>query len=183
MPEETIVRFCSPTLAGIKTASLFSHAYESPVCLLQELRALNRLLARKGLCALPLRYAGGKALIYLFRRSRLQCDLSDPAARALLEERGYSCESPEKCIAQLIGRLKEYEEFPHEIGLFLGYPLEDVRGFIENSGCNCKCVGCWKVYSDEKACQKLFEQYRLCTEIYLRNLSEGKSIDQLTVAV
>ena len=24
-----------------------------------------------------------------------------------------------------------YETFPHEIGLFLGYPEEDVQGFIE----------------------------------------------------
>ena len=28
--------------------------------------------------------------------------------------------------------LRLSEEFPHEIGLFLDYPLEDVKGFIEN---------------------------------------------------
>ena len=39
-----------------------------------------------------------------------------------------------RCIVKLIGRLQENEGFPHEIGLFLGYPPEDVLGFIENKG-------------------------------------------------
>ena len=39
-------------------------------------------------------------------------------------------------------------KFPHEIGIFLGYPLADVAGFIRNKGRNCKCIGTWKVYGD-----------------------------------
>ena len=51
-------------------------------------------------------------------------------------------------------RLGQAAEFPHEIGLFLGYPPEDVQGFLENR--LCKCVGCWKVYGDEQAAQNGF---------------------------
>ena len=65
MSEELVVRQCAPTLAGIKTGSLFSCPCDSPEELRQEVRRINRLLAGKGLCLLPLRFDGGRALLYL----------------------------------------------------------------------------------------------------------------------
>ena len=100
-----------------------------------------------------------------------------------IEERGYETDRPERCISELIRRLLEKEEFPHEIGLFLGYPPEDVRGFMENGTADCKCVGCWIVCGDSEAAQKLFTQYKKCTDIYCTLFSEGKSIEWLTVAI
>lgn len=38
----------------------------------------------------------------------------------------------ERCVAELIRRVRHEEDFPHEIGLFLGYPSEDVSGFIKH---------------------------------------------------
>lgn len=51
----------------------------------------------------------------------------------------------ERCVAELIRRVRHEEDFPHEIGLFLGYPSEDVSGFIKHGAKNSKCVGTWKV--------------------------------------
>lgn len=53
-------------------------------------------------------------------------------------------------------RLHMCEKFPHEIGLFLDYPLVDVIGFIRNTGKNCKCSGCWKAYGNAKEAEKTF---------------------------
>lgn len=50
-------------------------------------------------------------------------------------------------------------EFPHEIGLFLGYPVWDVEGFIKNRGLNYKLCGYWKVYEDLPGAISKFEQY------------------------
>ena len=47
-------------------------------------------------------------------------------------------------LRQLSRRLCCEADFPHEIGVFLGYPLTDVVGFIENQGRNFTCCGCWK---------------------------------------
>ena len=69
------------------------------------------------------------------------------------------------------------------IGLFLGYPPEDVCGFIENKADACKCVGCWKVYGDEDAAKKLFAKYKKCTDVYCTLFANGRSIERLTVAV
>ena len=76
----------------------------------------------------------------------------------------------------------ESGEFPHEVGLFLSYPPEDVLGFILNKACNHKCVGCWKVYSDEQAAKCIFRRYKKCSKIYSQQWEQGKSIEQLTVA-
>ncbi len=78
-------------------------------------------------------------------------------------------------------RLKECEEFPHEIGLFLGYPPEDVQGFIENRADGCKYAGCWKVYGDADAARKIFAKYKKCTDIYCMQFARGMSIERLTV--
>ena len=75
MSEDLIVRHCSPTLAGLKTANLFAAEYTSEEALRNDLRALNRVLVPKGLRALPLRRENGRALIYLYRPKRLAQDL------------------------------------------------------------------------------------------------------------
>jgi len=132
---------------------------------------------------LPLRVREGRALVYGYRPSRLHADLSDENACRLLRDFGYPTGCPALCLAQLIRRLRESPEFPHEIGLFLGYPPEDVAGFIENQARAYKCAGCWKVYGDEERARRLFAAYQRCTDIYYRHWSDGMSVEQLTVAV
>ena len=162
MSEEMLVKHCSPTLAGMKTGSMFVCRYDSVNEMRNSVRQWNRTLASKGLRVLPLRF--------------------NETACHILRERGYITETPERCIVRLIKRMAEYEVFPHEIGLFLGYPPEDVCGFIENKACNCKCCGCWKVYSDAETAQKTFAKYKKCTEVYCSQYANGKSIERLTVA-
>lgn len=178
-----IVRHCSPTLAGIKTGNMFNCAYSTYSELRSDICGLNRRLVPKGLRILPLRLEKNSALIYVYRPSRLKHDLQQSEACSLLKAQGYSCGEADSCILRLIDRLNDGNDFPHEIGLFLGYPPEDVRGFIENNAKNCKCVGCWKVYGDEKKAKLLFERYKKCTENYIRQLKNGNTIDRLTVVV
>lgn len=53
--EETVVRQCAPTLAGIKTGSLFPCPYQSRQQLLADIQRMNRVLVPRGLCLLPMR--------------------------------------------------------------------------------------------------------------------------------
>ena len=53
---------------------------------------------------------------------------------------------------------------------------------MENKACNCKCVGCWKVYGDEEAAKKKFAQYKKCTQVYSDRWAKGTDIERLTVA-
>ena len=183
MSEQQLIEYGSPTLAGLKTGSLFSCLCVDIQRLYQEIRELNCRLKHKGLIILPLKIWNNHALIYLYRPSRLKTDLLSLEAAALLSEYGYCPEHCEKCILKLMERLHEQNTFPHEIGLFLGYPPEDVRGFITNHGKGCKLVGNWEVYGDETAAQKLFERYRKCTRIYKEVYSAGFSLEKLTISV
>lgn len=182
MSEDHLVRYCAPTLAGIKTGSLFGCPCTSADTLRKTVRDLNKRLVPKGLRVLPLRFSNQKALMYVYRPSGLRQDLSHETASRLLKEKGYCTGSCENCIAQLARKLHECEEFPHEIGLFLGYPPEDVAGFMENNACGCKCVGCWKVYGDVDAAKKKFEQYHKCSRIYQKCWENGSSLERLAVA-
>lgn len=182
MSEGVIIRNCSPTLAGIKPGSMFTCSYETIRELQEDMRQINKILTPKGIRAVLLRHEKGRALIYIFRPKELAKVLEDQTAVELLQRRGYRDIRLEPCICQLMGRIQENEEFPHEVGLFLGYPPEDVCAFIENKGCNPKCVGCWKVYGDAEAARKTFDMYRKCTAIYCSQWEKGQSMEQLAVA-
>ena len=181
MSEETFIRHCSPTLAGIKTGNLFRCSYRTQEEMRSDVRHWNTVLSPKGLRVIPLRFGEDSALIYVYRPARLQKDLENGDACALLRERGYCTENPSRCVACLIERLKESQEFPHEIGLFLSYPPEDVTGFLEHREADCKCTGFWKVYGDAEAAQKTFARYKKCIDAYYRAWKNGRTLDRLTV--
>ena len=65
MSEEYLIRNCAPTLAGIKTGSLFTCPYSSKAEVISAMRGLNQKLSSKGLRVLPLRFSENRALIYL----------------------------------------------------------------------------------------------------------------------
>ena len=90
-------------------------------------------------------------------------------------------EDPERCVDCLAGRLRTQKEFPHEVGLFLGYPPEDVDGFIRFGAKGAKCVGTWKVYGDEAAAKRRFALYKKCTEVYGKSYRQFGSFDRLVV--
>lgn len=180
MLDKDIVRFCAPTLAGLKTGSVFSVGYESAEGLRSQLRDVNRRLRPKGLRALPLRMNGKRALIYVFRPGKLAGDLAGGEAGEILERCGYCSGNCAECIARLGKRLRESGDFPHEIGLFLGYPAEDVRGFMENEPP--KFSGEWKVYGDVDAARETFARHKKCTRLYCQQCERGKAMEHLAVA-
>lgn len=182
MSEEQVVRHCAPTLAGLKTGSMFGAWYPNARALREDLRRWNQRLAGKGVCFLPLRYENSRALIYVYRPSRLRGDLGHRAAAELLGRCGYAPGSPAWCLCQLRCRMAQSEGFPHEVGLFLGYPPEDVRGFMECRAKGFRCVGCWKVYGDAEKAQKLFASYKKCTAVYTARHAKGTPVERLTVA-
>lgn len=182
MIENLVTRFCSPTLAGLKTGSLFTVRGRKKEELTDDLRKLNRVLTRKGLRALLFTAKCGNNLVYIYRPKLLKRDLSCSEAENILKNKGYcALDSTEKCIVQLAKRISNDNDFPHEIGLFLGYPPTDVKCFMENSREGVKCSGCWKAYGNKEEAEKTFALYRKCTNIYCRKIREGVRLEKLIV--
>ncbi len=182
MLEQYLVEHCSPTLAGLKTANLFSVRFTDEEELNLHMKQCEKSFQDKGVSLILLRKKAGTALIYVCRREKLQKDLQKNGVKEFLKKYGYENTDVEEAIACLKTRLNLEEKFPHEIGLFLGYPLGDVIGFIENAGKNSKCAGCWKVYCNECETMKLFEKFKKCTRIYTKLWRQGTSVEKLTVA-
>ena len=180
MSDELILRQASPTLAGLKTGSLFTVPYRTAEELERDVAEMNRRLAPKGV-QLRLMRVRRRALLYLYRPGYLCRDFSRADVSELLREYGYAVEDPERCLELLGSRIRSGGDFPHEIGLFLGYPAEDVRGFIEGRKEDCKAVGAWKVYGDVDAAKRRFAQFEKCTAAYCALLRRGSSIERLTV--
>ena len=108
--------------------------------------------------------------------------LSDSKVRDFLNIYGYDkAISSGKVIKNLSIRVKK-DNFPHEIGVFLGYPLEDVKLFIINKGKNYKISGIWKVYTDEAESMKVFEMYKKCTSSLCESFLKGVNIQSLCAA-
>ena len=182
--EKYIIENCAPTLASLKTANLFSYVCLSPLELKAYITCWNQLMEGKGISMCMLRYREHTALIYVYREVFLRKDLDKPGVREFLYGLGYENKGIGYMLGKLKERLAEGLNFPHEIGLFLGYPLGDVIGFVENSGKSYIYAGCWKVYCDAAKAVHTFQKFKKCTEVYVRLWSQGrKSVWQLTVAV
>jgi len=182
MLELKIIENCAPTLAAIKTGSLFSYRFSSLETLNREIENVNEKLNAKGVYVERVKIKKEFCLIYVYRYSKLSRDLTNHRVQKLLKDYGYQDICTEGAIKELKKRLRASLCFPHEIGVFLGYPIEDVIGFIENSGKDCKCCGFWKVYCNEAQAQRTFEKYRKCSRIYNEVFAVKRDIIKITVA-
>ena len=64
---------------------------------------------------------------------------------------------------------------PHELGLFLGIPFEDVKDFMECTTKKCLLCGYWKVYNNSEVAQIIFNQYDRIKDYTIKNMLEGNS--------
>ncbi len=183
MSDDLVVRYASPTLAGLKTANMFTCPCSSRKALLGDVAEVNKALVPKGLRLIPLKFNKGRVLLYLYRPKFLERDLKNEEAIQILKEAGYRDGNIPNCLKQIIQKLNNSEEFPHEIGLFLGYPAEDVRGFMSHKNEGCKCIGTWRVYGNEEEAKRKFASYRKCTSVYCRYWEGGATIGGLAVSV
>ena len=172
MFEKLLISHCAPTLAGIKTGNLFSYHHPSGENIVSLLAIWNEKLNTRGIYLTSLKNKDSCTLIYIYRKKELLNLLEKEEIQSFLEKQDYPLFSFDSVLDHLRKRLLMSKDFPHEIGVFLGYPLEDVIGFIENRGKNYICTGCWKVYHNPSNAQRLFHCFKNCRKqfTYLYNL-------------
>ncbi|MDR2743409.1 MAG: DUF3793 family protein [Treponema sp.] len=155
--KQVIINHCGPVLMGYKPAALFMLRSENAYgCLSGLLPASLELMV--------LRKSEGGLLVLFFEKEKLEETLLNKNIRTVLAGIGYPMDTS---VFGFLGYLKkqfEYEHFPHEVGLFLGYPADDVLGFVKHKGRNYKLCGYWKVYGDVERAKASFRQYDKCRE-------------------
>lgn len=167
--ERTLAVHSAPTLLGIKCANLISVAMDTGDVYGYRQEFENR----SGLQMRVLCRCRERMLLYVYHETLLAMQLNQSEITVFLEQFGYTNHmTVSEMLSHLAGRM-QCGDFPHEIGVFLGYPLADVKGFIENHGKNCLLCGCWKVYSNPESAKQTFANYDRCREILCDKLQQG----------
>jgi hypothetical protein len=154
-----LITHCGPVLFGGKPSALFIVGAEKYSLLLDLVVQIDT-----GVSLLILKKIQKGFLVLLYRSDALFSAITEPDTQKTLAPLGYNPLAPQSSLSVLKSRLCECKEFPHEIGFFLGYPPEDVMGFIRQKGKNYKCRGLWKVYGDVGKAVTLFNHYEICRE-------------------
>ncbi|MGI6156936.1 MAG: DUF3793 family protein [Saccharofermentanales bacterium] len=178
----TIVIHGAATLAGLKVGSLFCYRGFVGPLLSHHLESTRRLLAERGVLLHVFRRCERGCQIYIYRPSMLRTLLDDDDVRAFLTSYGYDVDQPTDALVRRLAERFRSDRFPHELGIFLGYPLHDVEGFIRHRGKNYLCAGCWKVYAERERAEAMFQKIKSCRETLLDRYQSGAPLRQLIAA-
>ena len=115
--------------------------------------------------------------VLFFDRKVMSKTLQQETIAVFLRELGYSeNDNIDKTLAQLKTRFSE-NDFPHEIGIFLGYPLKDVKGYMDRKEIAVNLEkALWRVFGDPTESFRLMNQYRSAEKAAQLILSAGNSI-------
>lgn len=171
--ETQIALQCAPLISGLKMSNLLIVSAED--------EAFVRIILRKsGISFYRLLKSGGKVTFLLFRRELLEDYLRQTEVRAVFAAEGYQDYLLGNVFRTFQERYGRYMNggghFPHEMGLLLGYPVEDVLGFMKNGGKNFLYSGYWKVYANVQEKIRLFQKFEMAKETVIQLLSYGVGI-------
>ncbi len=167
---------CAPVFAGIKVSNLLCIAKE------QE-EELNQILKDTALFQYKLFCNGTKCTYLIYEKDALMAYICSEPVLEFLKDEGYTDVRLEAILEMFQERYIKYmqhrRDFPHELGLLLGYPVEDVRGFIENEGQNFLYSGYWKVYDCKEERIALFEQFDIVTRQVVEMMQRGMDMCEI----
>lgn len=174
---EQIAVQCAPLLTGLKPSNLLiipTGMEENLKTSLKETRVAMYCLAEYD----------GKQVYLLYKVSELMVYLTEPQVQDLLWELGYTGGELFSLLQMISKKYTAHKqggaEFPHELGLLLGYPAVDVKGFMEHSGKNFLYSGYWKVYGNVRETVSLFRKFGRAKELVMHLVSMGYSIADIT---
>lgn len=109
--------------------------------------------------------------ILIYKEETLYKVLKEKDNEVYLKEIGYDTSSVSHMLGELIRRYRK-GEVPHEIGLFLGIDLDNIKSYIAYSGMDYIVGGYWKVYSHIEESKQCFIQYDEAKEAMLTTILE-----------
>lgn len=169
---------CAPVLSGVKMSNLLiiSNQNES---------YLHELIKDTDLIYFKVLQTENKTTYLLFWREMLQTYLLQKEVIGILYELGYHNMHLGYILRKYAQRYMSWSrgnsEFPHEMGLLLGYPIDDVEGFIQHQGKNYLYSGYWKVYGRVEEKKRLFSTYEMATTKIMQMMYQGMSVKEVII--
>ena len=121
----------------------------------------------------------------IYDRQPLIQYLQYKTVRGMLRQMGYQTSDLAGILQEFARRCRCYmntkQQFPHEMGLILGYPPEDVSGFILHKGKDYLYSGYWKVYGNVDYAVEVFQRYEKAKELVLTWVIRGGTIRDILI--
>ena len=171
--EYTFIYQCAPVIAGLKISNLL-------IVNRNQIKNALMLIKEFGLSAYLLYSTPDKVSILVFNMKKTEEYLMSEENISFINSLGYKEVSMNTVLREISvkysGYMRQTSSFPDELGIVLGYPTEDVVGYIENKGKDFLLNGYWKVYSDPDKKESLFRSFDEATEDMIRKLISEKDI-------
>lgn len=165
---------------GVKPGELLRvrHCYETnnaeglKICLYR-----SDIYGILGLDYVELKVEEGSSLVLFYNAQALKATLAERRNRRWLERRGYPKDSALDGMIAELRRRAQGTELPHEVGIFIGYPLKDVAGFMAKIPATPLHNGPWRVYGDARESLAKMRLYRSVEEAARAVLDDSRGID------
>ena len=176
--ERILAYHCAPAIFGLKSSNLVNISLDDYPSVLEDLEQLNKISSRVRFTVL--KRTGNNILLLVYKEEELKAHLFNPNNQKFLLSYGYpNCLESCKYIDYLKKRVNQ-KDFPHEIGVFLGYDLNDIKDYISGNK-ECLYVGYWKVYSKADKKIEQFNKFTRCRHAAINMLEHGYNFEKVII--
>lgn len=172
----------APTVLRVKPSSLICFKNSSK-CQLKDIWFNNREEVERSvpLSTFELKTCDRGVNVLFYDSQWLWNVLRRKKAKSYLESFGYDYSTLNEALEQLRSRYQS--GCPDEIGVFLGYPLEDVMAFSSKDKGDSLMTGYWKVYNNLHKAKKVFAIYDRARETITTRLLRGVGPKDILAAI
>jgi hypothetical protein len=175
--DKMMIHYCAPTLCGIKSGNMFF--IKNDVFSENNFNQWKETFSTYGILTFAIQLSNFTTGILTCNVCWVRKILDDAMVNAYLHGKGYNSTSVFDFVEIFSNRIKTQKGFPHEIGVILGYPIDDVIEFEKHQGRNCKYCGYWKTYTDIEKAKDCKCRYKNCSCLCEKWYKEGYSIIQI----
>lgn len=179
MLEKLIAQHCAPALFGIKPSNIVACQKADVKNIHEKIDDLNKSLNHNDIFIDILCECDRRVLIMVYKKSVLKSHLSNYSNRVFLNKYGYSTDADIKQCLDILKTRLSCNSFPHEIGVFLGYPLYDIQSFINHRDEGCLLIGEWRVYHNVEKAQKTFKKFKACNKFLKEKVMSGEKLAEI----
>lgn len=154
-----IVELIGPVILGIKPAEILSFPYDDMNFEDKMLQIENFFTECKKIDLVKFTYKTKSVKVIFYNSKSLEKTLKDKRNSKILKSMGYpKVYNLKQYLDHLVSKMSE-GSIPHEIGIFLGYPLKDVLGFLGHPSLKLTKVNGWRVYGDPRISDEKFKEF------------------------
>jgi Protein of unknown function (DUF3793) len=149
----------APTLKGLKAASTVTFCSYDRNMNNNWITYKNEILDKLNIKAFELKETKQYTSVLFYQEDLLNQKLKDLETMNFLNQFGYNINFQLDENLKILKNRYNLYNCPHELGIFLGFPLEDVKTFIEAPKEKHLLCGYWKVYHNKDLALKTFQTF------------------------